>query len=174
MSPVWQKYSGYTVWRHNLRYIFTKFFDIRHLHLLAVRECQAGVGLCPVTWITMNHMQYWSQWHFKSLLAIDWISHSAWMNKRGRMEGGREGRWNSGVGTEEGKAESIELSLCGAKTQLSSRQWISDTVSFTWLHHIHVLESPEWLIQAMCARVHPRAGGVASGEPTQDFPGFNI
>lgn len=54
-----------------------------------------GLGLCPVTWITMNHMQYWTQWHFKSLSAIEWSSHSAWMNKRGRMEGGTEGRWNS-------------------------------------------------------------------------------
>lgn len=89
MSPGWQKYSGYTVWKHNLHYIFTKFFDLRHLYLLAARECRAGEGLCPVTWITMNHMPYWTQWHFKSLLAMQWSSHSAW------MEGGREGRCNS-------------------------------------------------------------------------------
>lgn len=108
--------------------IFTKFFDIRHLYLPAASECQAGVGLCPVTWITMNHhSQYWAQWHFKSLLAIEWGSHLAWMNKRGRMEGGREedeeegGRQREEVkkwaGREEEKAESIEFSPCGAKTQ---------------------------------------------------------
>lgn len=170
---MWQKYSGYTVWRHILHYIFTKFFDIRHLYLLAARECQAGVGLCPVTWISMNHMQYWTQWHFKSLLAIEWSSHSAWMNKRGRMEGGREGRWNSEW--ERKKKRQKASSSASVWQRHNCRPGSeSDTVSFTWLHHIRVLESPEWLIQAMCARVHPRAGGVASGEPTQDFPGFNI
>lgn len=151
MSPGWQKYSKYTVWEHNLHCIFTKFFDIRHLYLPAASECQAGVGLCPVTWITMNHhSQYWAQWHFKSLLAIEWGSHLAWMNKRGRMEGGRgedkeeggrqRGRWRgrreaerggekvSGQGRRKSRKHWVQP-LWGKDTIcLPSCQWISDTV----------------------------------------------